>query len=124
MVEITIDEGNVSYDDRDTDVDMPDGAEELEKPDPDHSNKVLKGTYRTFKPYHTVLELGAGQGRVSKAVLFNYFGVVDMLEPSDKMRARAIARMRAEGKKYGNTFKDTVQAWVPDTKYEVDAVWI
>lgn len=77
------------YEDRISAVDMLDGHSEYERKDPIHSRKLLRAIFGNLKTARRVLEVSAGNGRVSKAVLRHIFKTIDIIEPSVNMRKRA-----------------------------------
>ena len=96
------------YDDRISPIDMLDGHSEYARKDPIHSRKLLKVIFKNLKTASRVLEVSAGNGRVSKAVLRHIFNLIDIIEPSVNMRKRAEEQMVKLGRPYGKIFDCTM----------------
>lgn len=112
------------YDDRISDIDMLDGHSDYFRKDPKHSLKLLRTIFKNRKTARRVLEVSAGNGRVSKAVLRHIFKLIDIIEPSVNMRKRAQEEMSQLGRPYGKVFDCTMQQFSADKKGPYDCVWI
>ena len=103
---------------------MLDNHKVFEDEDPIHSLKLLGRTWPSKGKGKSVLEPGAGIGRVSETVLCKYFAHIDILEPSENMRTRAVERMNKAKHPYRNVFDCTIADFKPLPRVKYDAVWL
>ena len=94
------------YGNRKTDLEMLDNHKAFLEADPDHTKMTLKRFLGMRKRERlALLEVGPGNGRNTETTLMEYFGRIDMIEPSDNLRKTAIERMEALDRPYDNIFR-------------------
>ena len=112
------------YGNRKTDLEMLDNHADFLEADPDHTKMTLKRFLGMRKRERlALLEVGPGNGRNTETTLMDFFGRIDMIEPSDNLRETAIERMEALNRGYDNIFPCTVQNFEPLAGVKYDAVF-
>lgn len=99
------------------------GFPEIHKPDIQESKRFLKLLFRQPSPpgCRTVLDAGAGIGRVTVGLLQHVFEQVDLVEPNERLLEAAQQAM--DQSKAGRCFTVNLQDLVPEQGY-YDVIWI